>query len=664
MSTIPASTLASVTPSVLSAGGNALDLIGMMLTTSNRIPIGTVADFSSSLAGSSFFSSTAPETAEMAVYFLGFDNSSVKPGSLKAAQYPAAGAPAYLWGGNASGLTVPQLAALSGSLSVVMDGVAHAAASINLTGASSFTAAAGLVQTGLNASIPQGVAFSAAGIAPASALTITASISGNVMDVTSTSGAIQPGTAITGTGVTAGTIVVNQLSGAAGGTGQYAVNKNQVVPSTAGLAGAYGVLTVTTISSGTVSTGQVVTGGTTTANTQVMAQLTGATPGGTGTYVVTNSQTSTPTSASSAPVAVTYDSVSGGFVITGGSIGAAYATSSAAFATGTLAASLFLTSATGAVVSQGSAAPTPASFMNSLIANDSDWCTFWTLFDPDGSSAGGNAQKKLFSDWVNTTNDGYVYACWDTDASPTTSTNATASLGGQLQASQASGTVLCWQPDPEGVADAVTGIQYYEGAFFAGLVASIDFTATNGSATPFGKSQTGLTASVTNDLVRRNLDANGYNYIGAYATRSEQFVLWNKGVISGPFQWAQPYVQQIWLNNAIQQALMVLFTNTLSLPFETDGYSLVSNALADPINAALNFGAIRAGVPLSAAQATEVNNSAGLKIDTTITAQGYYLQVVIASPQTRQARGPVLVNLFYTDGGSIQQISVNSIDIL
>ena len=45
ISTIPASTVVDVIPSVLNAGGSALDLIGLCLTPFKRTPIGSVLSF-------------------------------------------------------------------------------------------------------------------------------------------------------------------------------------------------------------------------------------------------------------------------------------------------------------------------------------------------------------------------------------------------------------------------------------------------------------------------------------------------------------------------------------------------------------------------------------------------------------------------------------------
>lgn len=69
MSTIPASEIVSVIPSVLPTGGDALDVVGMVLTTSTRVPIGTVQQFDSPAAVASYFGPTSHQAAFAAVYF-------------------------------------------------------------------------------------------------------------------------------------------------------------------------------------------------------------------------------------------------------------------------------------------------------------------------------------------------------------------------------------------------------------------------------------------------------------------------------------------------------------------------------------------------------------------------------------------------------------------
>ena len=103
-------------------------------------------------------------------------------------------------------------------------------------------------------------------------------------------GYFAPGSVISGTNVTAGSTITSQISGTAGVAGTYAVTNSQTVSSTA-IAGTGGLLTVGGVTSGVVGIDDVVTGSTTSAGTAVTAFLTGT--GGTGTYLVNNSQTVT-----------------------------------------------------------------------------------------------------------------------------------------------------------------------------------------------------------------------------------------------------------------------------------------------------------------------------------------------------------------------------------
>ncbi len=130
-------------------------------------------------------------------------------------------------------------------------------------------------------------------IAPASSTSVTASIADNVMTVTVVgSGMLVNGATLSGSGVTTGTQIVAQLSGTAGGVGTYQVSKSQTVASTT-ITAAYGVLTVSAVSSGTLEIGSVLSGTNVTAGSYITQFGTGT--GGTGTYYVSPSGTTSST---------------------------------------------------------------------------------------------------------------------------------------------------------------------------------------------------------------------------------------------------------------------------------------------------------------------------------------------------------------------------------
>lgn len=131
-----------------------------------------------------------------------------------------------------------------------------------------------------------------ASIAPVVSNT-TGALTTGVMTVTAvSSGAIVVGGALSGTGVQAGTTVLNQLTGTAGGIGTYTVSVPQTVASTT-VTQTSGLLTVSAVSSGVLGIGDVLSGSGVTAGTTIVALGTGT--GGNGTYVVNISQTASST---------------------------------------------------------------------------------------------------------------------------------------------------------------------------------------------------------------------------------------------------------------------------------------------------------------------------------------------------------------------------------
>lgn len=221
MSTIPVSEVVRITPSVLPAGGSALDLSGLVLTLNSRVPIGTVQTFLSEASVEDYFGGGTVEAKMAERYFAGFDNSNKKPGAMLFAQYPQSPVGAYLRGGNLEDVTLSELQGFSGTLSVTIDNVVKSA-SVNLTGATSFTNAAMLIADALNIAGPQACTFT--GAIASTTLTVSAILTGGAAP-------IQAGQTLTGSGVTA-TYIVGQLTGTPGGIGTYQVADSQSAAST------------------------------------------------------------------------------------------------------------------------------------------------------------------------------------------------------------------------------------------------------------------------------------------------------------------------------------------------------------------------------------------------------------------------------------------------
>jgi len=576
MSTIPANVVVNVTPNVLSAGGSALDLNGMVLTDSTRVPIGTVARFTSAAAVRSYFGASSPEAIfagggvdKGSGYFGGFRNSNKKPGAILFTQYNRSNVAAYLRGGNVSAMTLAQLQAISGPLAVTIDGVAKNGTP-DLSTATSFSNAALILAAALGISGAQVAAF---------------------------------------TGAIAGT-----------------------------------QLTVSAVDSGLLDVGQVVKGVGIADNTYITALGTGV--GGPGTYTVNNSQTISSEAMTANAQAVSFDPVTTSFVVSSGTTGN---DSTINYASGSVATSLKMTQSTGAILSPGANAAVPAAFMAALVQQTQNWASFSTTFNPDSS---GFANKLAFAAWVNGTNKRFCYVGWDTDAAPAAQIPATASFGYQVRAADYNGTVALWEDQDRNHA-----------AFVLGSIASIDFQQTDGRITFKFRSQDGLVASVSDENVANNLLANGYNYYGAYATANDDFLFLADGTVSGDFQWLDSYVNQIWLNNSIQLALVSLLVNSRAIPYNSTGYAKIESSLSDVINQGLSFGVFRPGVTLSSSQVAAVNAQAGRDIAGTLSTRGWYLQILDATPEVRQARGSPPMTFWYVDGQAVQQINLASIAV-
>lgn len=498
MNSIPMSAIVSGVPSVISAGGSPLSLNAIFNTQDPSIPIGTIAGFPSLLSVQNWFGANSPEAGRAAKYFNGFIGADQIPGTLYFAQFNTTAVAGYLRGLSLAGTPLTTIQGLSGTLTLTLDGVSTVSGAINLSAATSFSNAAALIQTALQAGTP------------------------------------------------------------------------------------------------------------------------------------TNTAT------------VTYDSLRAAFVITSPTTGAS---SSVGFPTvDAIATGLGLTLAAGAVHSPGAAIAVPAAFMTAIVNQLQNWFTFTNVAEPV------DATKLAFAAWVNTQNARYKYVQSDSSATPTTGPAAN-SFG--VLTSTFTGVVAIYDPTGGDLA-----------AFECGATASIAAGEPNGRITFAFKGQAGLAVSVTDETTATNLIANGYNFYGSYATAAQKFQWYQPGQISGAWLWDDSYTDQVILNNALQLSLAELMGTIKSIPYNTAGYSLIRSAMADPINAAISFGSIVAGVELSASQIAEVNQAAGVKIDSFLFNFGYFLQILDPGSVVRGQRGSPIITLWYVDGESVQKINFSSIDVL
>src|SRR6185312_14291968 len=108
--------------------------------SSSLLPFESAADVGA------FFGLASTEYAMAQVYFQGPNGATTTPGKLYFGAYSTTAVGAWLRSGSLASMTLTQLQALTGTLTITINGTAETSASIVLSGASSFTAAAATIQ--------------------------------------------------------------------------------------------------------------------------------------------------------------------------------------------------------------------------------------------------------------------------------------------------------------------------------------------------------------------------------------------------------------------------------------------------------------------------------------------------------------------------------------
>lgn len=344
--------------------------------------------------------------------------------------------------------------------------------------------------------------------------------------------------------------------------------------------------------------------------------------------------------------AITYDATRHRFLLLTTATGPSVTCSAV---TGTLATSVGLSAAAGAYLqATGVAIDTPATAMNRVVAQDTNWGTFSTSY------AAIIADRLAYAAWNSGENFQYLYFGWDQEAASIVPNNA-ASFGAQVLAQPYQGTA------------AVYGTFQLAGAFM-GYAASINFNIPNGRTDLAFRQFNGGPSATVSDLATANaLLSNGYTYLGAYANAANTYTIAYAGKVSGSFLWSDTYLDQIYLNRELQRAFFEAMLAYNSIPYNQDGYTQLYRAGVDVANAAVTSGIIRAGVTLSQSQALQVNTQAGGRdVASSISTRGWYL--LIGDPanvaQARQNRTSPTAFFWYADGGSIQQLTVNSVAVI
>ncbi|CAI3932037.1 DUF3383 family protein [Commensalibacter papalotli (ex Botero et al. 2024)] len=306
---------------------------------------------------------------------------------------------------------------------------------------------------------------------------------------------------------------------------------------------------------------------------------------------------------------------------------------------GTLADQLKLTNG---LLCAGSNAPNLSSLLDELRQTNLSFCSVFLTWE------GSEAEKLELAQWANSTKDDVCVILNDTYDKDKKLILSDIVKNGNYEG------VVCVYNNPNLC------------AFIAGYPAAWDLTKTDGRFTAAFRRSSLLTANVFDEQEALTLKDKGYNFYGVWASSTSNFTFMYEGRISGQYIWLDSWFCQVWMRRQFQYYFVMTLLSRGQIPYNTDGKGILTTAIKPAIDQYMNFGAVRPGVALADEQIQQLKQ-AGLNQSqiNSITTVGYYLKVDMerVSPQTRVKRNSPPINFWYTDGQSVQQINMNSIEI-
>ena len=149
LASIPASEIVTVLPSVLGAGGTAMALNAVIISDDVKF---VAKEYSNADAVGNDYGTTSEKYKFAQIYFSGFTGSTVKPSALFISKYSAVDSAAKLTGASLRSMSLNQLKAITGAISVTINGVLKTG-TVKLSAATSFSNAATLIATALTAAV-------------------------------------------------------------------------------------------------------------------------------------------------------------------------------------------------------------------------------------------------------------------------------------------------------------------------------------------------------------------------------------------------------------------------------------------------------------------------------------------------------------------------------
>lgn len=309
-----------------------------------------------------------------------------------------------------------------------------------------------------------------------------------------------------------------------------------------------------------------------------------------------------------------------------------------------LSTGLSMTKKTGAYLSNSVAAQTPAKNMDEIVSTTKNWISFTKLITLT------EEEELALCDWVNTKSTNYTYMLFTQDQT-VLDINNNDNIVGLVKDYGYKNIVMLW-----GDVDLAT--------FTMSVGAQINYTAKAGAITFAYKSMAGLTYTANTDEEYDVLMSKGVNFYGKFSTKSDEFLFFQYGVITGDFKYIDNFYNQVWLNDALQNKLAVQFGSAKKIGNGDIGYNQIRSTVNIVMGYALDNKVCETEVLITDDEATEIENILGFDISGDLYNNGYYLYIGTPTQENKSERVAPDSLLFYTNNGAIQKLPIKTYFVL
>ena len=354
---------------------------------------------------------------------------------------------------------------------------------------------------------------------------------------------------------------------------------------------------------------------------------------------------------------VTYSGTTNQFIVTQSGTGTSSTLSFfSSSGSPSLATALQLTSATGAVLSQGEATMTAAQNMLNLQTYFTDQFSIFFVDTLNGTmtGSGGDAINLAMSAWVSgqvASGNQYAFFLWSNESNLENSSDTSTIWYQVTQALYANVAIF----------DEVIYNTSDRAAAASGIFASVDLNQANSAITLAFKTQASLLPSVTSTAIATTLDTKEINYYGniGVSGTTTQVNWFYGGYLTGPWAYIDNLVASVWTTVQIQIAIASFFGLVPQIPNDPYGDSQVRALITGVMDGNVTNGIIALGLTFDTAT-SQALIAQGVNPQE-LTNNGYVILKAASSQSQRQARQSAPWSVFYVKASAVQYLPINTI---